>query len=266
MGNALKPSERPLAEKRTVQPKPAWLRKRIATGSGFEAVRELVKSGDLHTVCQEARCPNIWECYSKRTATFMILGERCFRNCGFCAVAHGQLEPVDPEEPQRVARAVSRMELDYAVITSVSRDDLADGGATHFARTVEQMRKQRAGIQIEVLIPDFLGDTTAIGVVVKARPDVLNHNMETVRRLYPAVRPQASYARSLVVFRIVKNVDATMITKSGIMLGLGERKDEVEETLRDLLAAGCHILTLGQYLQPTAEHLPVQRYLPPEEF
>lgn len=259
----MKPSEENVQGRK---PKPAWLRKRIAGGADFEAVRKLVQKSGLHTVCQEARCPNIWECYSQRTATFLILGERCTRNCAFCAVTHGTPEMVDPEEPLRVARAVDCMGLDYAVVTSVTRDDLEDGGSSHFARTIGKLRQQRKGIQIEVLIPDFLGDPGAIGTVVKACPDVLNHNLETVRRLYPAVRPQADYERSLSVFRIAGQTDAAMVLKSGIMLGLGEKSSEIEEALQDLYSAGCRILTLGQYLQPTAANAPVSRYLTPGEF
>lgn len=246
--------------------KPRWLRRRFPTDPTYEKVRGLVSRGRLHTVCQEAKCPNVWECFSRETATFLIMGPYCTRNCRFCAVAHGPLGPPDPEEPARVAKAVQEMQLSYAVITSVTRDDLPDGGARFFAETIQEIRKRMAEVFIEVLIPDFQGDPDALQTVLEARPDVLNHNIETAPRLYASVRPEADYRRSLECLRWVKQYDPSMPTKSGLMLGLGESPEEVKETLGDLLEVGCTMLTLGQYLQPTKEHLRVARYVPPEEF
>jgi lipoic acid synthetase len=223
-------------------------------------------SSRLHTVCQEARCPNLGECFSQGTATFLILGDRCTRNCRFCAIGHGPSGPPDPEEPARVAEAVKAMGLQYVVITSVTRDDLPDGGAALFAETIRTVRKKRSEAKVEVLIPDFQGNVEALRTVVEARPDVLNHNVETVPRLYPSVRPGAVYERSIDLLSQVRVLDLSMPTKSGLMLGLGESADEVRETLQDLVDAGCRILTLGQYLQPSKEHLPVARFVPPEEF
>ncbi|MCU0604032.1 MAG: lipoyl synthase [Desulfobacterales bacterium] len=246
--------------------KPAWLKRRLPAGEAFNQVRELIEAGRLHTVCQEAKCPNIWECYSHRTATFLIMGGRCTRNCRFCSVSPGLPEPLDPDEPERVAEAVERMGLRYAVVTSVTRDDLPDGGAGHFAATLHEIRRRAPGVQIEVLIPDFQGNPAALDVVLRARPDVLNHNIETVPRLYPRVRPQADYRRSLELLRRAGEIAPGTPTKSGLMLGLGERPEEIRQTLLDLRAAGCRILTLGQYLQPSPEHLPVEAYVPPDDF
>jgi lipoyl synthase len=246
--------------------KPEWLKRRLPTGEAFHHVRELIDSGRLHTVCQEAKCPNIWECFSHRTATFLILGGRCTRNCGFCSVASGPPEPLDPGEPDRVAEAAARMGLGYIVVTSVTRDDLADGGAAHFAATIRAIRRRIPGAEIEVLIPDFQGDAAALATVLAARPDVLNHNIETVPRLYPHVRPQAGYRRSLALLERSARAEPDIPTKSGLMLGLGEEAEEVHETLQDLRRAGCRILTLGQYLQPSPQHLPVVRYVAPAEF
>ena len=246
--------------------KPAWLKRRLPSGSGFEKVRELIDNCHLHTVCQEAQCPNIWECFSKKTATFLILGDRCTRNCRFCAVAQGPQGPPDPEEPDHVARAVQELKLAYVVITSVTRDDLPDGGAGHFAKTISAVRDKCPGVAIEVLIPDFQGKQPAWQTVLDAQPQVLNHNMETVQRLYPLVRPQADYGQSLDLIRYATENGQGLSTKSGLMLGLGENTPEIVTTFADLIQAGCQILTLGQYLQPTREHLPVYRYVPPEEF
>ena len=229
-------------------------------------MRELIEAGRLHTVCQEAKCPNIWECYSHRTATFLIMGERCTRNCRFCSVAAGPPGPLDPQEPARVAEAVERMGLKYVVVTSVTRDDLPDGGAGHFAATIHEIRRRVPGAEIEVLIPDFQGDPAALETVLRARPDVLNHNIETVPRLYPRVRPQADYRRSLELLRRAGEIAPGIPTKSGLMLGLGERPEEIRQTLQDLRAVGGRILTLGQYLQPSPEHLPVEAYVPPDDF
>lgn len=246
--------------------KPDWLKRRLPTGETFNQVRELIEAGKLHTVCQAAKCPNIWECYSHRTATFLIMGERCTRNCRFCSVASGPPEPLDPQEPARVAEAVEGMGLKYVVVTSVTRDDLPDGGAAHFAATIHEIRRRVPGTEIEVLIPDFQGDLAALETVLRARPDVLNHNIETVPRLYPRVRPQADYHRSLELLRRAGEIPPGTPAKSGLMLGLGERPEEIQQTLQDLRAVGCRILTLGQYLQPSPEHLPVETYVPPEAF
>ncbi len=246
--------------------KPSWLRKKLPTGPEFERIRSLLKEGNLHTVCQEARCPNQWECFSCRTATFLIMGPRCTRNCRFCAVDHGPLEAPDPEEPARVAEAALKLGLLHVVVTSVTRDDLPDGGAAFFARTITRIRERSPQSRVEVLIPDFQGDPEALRKVIEAGPDVLNHNIETVPRLYPSVRPEADYRRSLAVLRLAKECNPARVTKSGLMLGLGETAEEIRQTLRDLLDAGCSMLTLGQYLQPTPDHLAVERYVPPEEF
>ena len=247
-------------------PKPRWLKRSLPTGATYEKVRARLKKSRLHTVCQEAKCPNIWECFSRGTATFLIMGPSCTRNCRFCAVTHGPIGLPDPDEPARVAEAAKSMRLSYVVITSVTRDDLADGGAGLFAKTIREIRQRMPYALVEVLIPDFQGNTDALQTVVEACPDVLNHNLETVPRLYPSVRPQADYRRSLELLQRAKEYDPTIPTKSGLMLGLGEFAEEVEKTLRDLLDAGCSILTLGQYLQPTMEHLQVERFVHPEEF
>jgi lipoic acid synthetase len=253
-------------ENRTSLAKPRWLRRSLPTGPEYERIRKLLKGHGLTTVCQEAKCPNQFECYGKGTATFMILGERCTRNCRFCAVQHRPETLPDPAEPGRVAEAVALLGLRYAVITSVTRDDLPDGGAALFAATIGAIREARPGTLIEVLIPDLQGNRQALTTILDAGPDVLNHNVETVARLYPEVRPQAEYRRSLLLLHRVKESHPHIPTKSGLMLGLGEISREIEETWRDLRTAGCDILTMGQYLQPSAEHLPVQRFLPPEEF
>jgi lipoic acid synthetase len=255
----------PPAEKPPIR-KPVWLKRRLPTGEAFHQVQALIDSGRLHTVCQEAKCPNIWECFSHRTATFLIMGERCTRNCGFCAVAAGPPGPLDPGEPARVAAAAARMGLAYVVVTSVTRDDLADGGAAHFAAVIREIRRAIPEAEIEVLIPDFQGDAEALATVLAAQPSVLNHNVETVPRLYPRVRPQADYGRSLALLRRAAATAPGIPVKSGLMLGLGEAPEEVRQTLRDLRRTGCRILTLGQYLRPSPQHLPVERYLPPEEF
>ncbi len=246
--------------------KPPWLKRRLPSGADFETVKGMISKNRLHTVCQEAKCPNIWECFSHHTATFLIMGSRCTRDCRFCSIPNGPLEPPDRREPARVAGTARKMGLKYVVITSVTRDDLPDGGAVHFAQTIEALRQQIAGVRVEVLIPDFQGDARALNTVLDARPDVLNHNIETVPRLYPEVRPQADYRRSLELLQRARTYDIDLATKSGIMLGLGEKPAEIKAAFRDLLTAGCRILTLGQYLQPSKEHLPVKRFVPPEEF
>ena len=246
--------------------KPRWLRQRLPTGAKYEKVRGVLKKRQIHTVCQEAKCPNLWECFSRQTATFLIMGSYCTRNCRFCAVGHGPSGPPDPGEPARVAEAALNMRLSYVVITSVTRDDLPDGGAGFFAETIREIRKKIPGVFVEVLIPDFQGNTDALQTVLDARPDVLNHNIETVPRLYPSVRPEADYRRSLEILRRAKQYGPAIPTKSGLMLGLGELPEEINKTLRHLLEVGCGILTLGQYLQPTREHLEVDRFIHPEEF
>ncbi len=244
--------------------RPDWLRVKIPSGENYSRLKNLIAEQGLHTVCEEARCPNMAECWNAGTATFMILGDVCTRSCGFCAVKTGKPEGLDLEEPFRVAEAIRTMGLRHAVITSVNRDELADGGAAIFAETIRQARKVSPGITIEVLIPDFRGVEWALDIVVNAKPDILNHNTETVPRLYSVVRPQAKYTRTLGVLERAKRLK--MVTKSGLMLGLGETLDEVEQVMLDLRNAGCDILTLGQYLQPTKEHLVVHRYLSLSEF
>ena len=246
--------------------KPKWLKRSLPTGPEYEKIRGLMSRSNLHTVCQEAQCPNQFECYSEGTATFMILGDRCTRNCNFCAVDHQPLGPPDNDEPERVAEAVEILNLRYAVITSVTRDDLADGGASIFARTIEAVKSSRPDSLVEVLIPDLQGDVGALETILASEPDVLNHNVETVPRLYPLVRPEAIYQRSIDLIRNVKHINPNQVTKSGIMLGLGESVEELYTVWDDLLAAHCDILTLGQYLQPSINHLPVERFVSPEEF
>ena len=250
-----------------IKAKPSWLRRRLPTGPEYEQVRGLIKNSRLHTVCQEAACPNQFECFSNRTATFLIMGSRCTRNCRFCNIEPGgSLPGLDPGEPARVADAVVKMDLRYVVVTSVTRDDLADGGASHFAATIAEIRRGHADARIEVLIPDFKGDSAALQTVLQAGPDVLNHNIETVPRLYPQVRPQADYNRSLQLLRNASGYAPPIPVKSGLMLGLGESDKEIELTLKDLFLSGCRLITIGQYLQPSREHLPVQRFVTPQEF
>ena len=254
------------ATSKTRLSKPAWLKKRLPVGSDYEAVKKLLDRQGLHSVCQEARCPNIWECYTRKTATFLIMGPACTRNCRFCAVGNGPRGLPDPDEAGRVADAVTTLGLRYVVITSVTRDDLADGGAAHFAKTIEAVRENDPDICIEVLIPDFQGDADALKTVLDASPAVLNHNLETVSRLYPRVRPDADYGRSLELLRRSRSLAPGIPAKSGLMLGLGEATEEVRGAMKDLRRAGCSMLTLGQYLQPSKEHLAVARFVPPEEF
>ncbi len=246
--------------------KPRWLTRRLPGGPEYEEVRSLISNGHLHTVCQEAKCPNQFECFSKRTATFMIMGSRCTRNCRFCNVEHGPLDLPDPKELHRVAEAVEDLKLRYVVVTSVTRDDIPDGGAGLFAETITEIRRRVPKAMVEVLIPDFQGDYDALKTVLDARPSVLNHNIETVPRLYNTVRPQAIYKRSLELFRRVKMYRPDIPAKSGIMLGLGETDEEIRQTLEDLYNHECRILTMGQYLQPSKQHLPVQRFVTPDEF
>jgi lipoic acid synthetase len=244
---------------------PAWLKRSLPRGNGNFYTQDLLRELRLETVCENARCPNRPECYARRTATFMILGNVCTRPCGFCAVERGAPELVEADEPERVAEAAERLGLRHVVITSVTRDDLPDGGAEHFYRCVLAVRA-RTGAAVEVLTPDFLGDAQAIERVLEARPEVYNHNMETVPRLFHKVRGRADYQRSLDLLAHVKSRAPGVVTKSGLMLGLGERTEELLDVLADLRAVGCEVLTLGQYLAPTLKHIPVARYLPPAEF
>ncbi|HOR26438.1 MAG TPA: lipoyl synthase [Candidatus Sumerlaeota bacterium] len=236
----------------------------MPTAPGTEQVHQVMRTQRLHTVCESAHCPNMGECWSHGTATFMINGNVCTRSCSFCAVFTGRPLPLDPDEPRRVAAAAEAMRLSYVVVTAVNRDERADGGAAQFAATIRALREQRPGIRVEVLIPDFKGDADALETVFRERPDVLNHNTETVPRLYRRVRPQARYERTLDVLRRAKA--AGLVTKSGIMLGLGEEDDEVRRVLHDLRAHGCDIVTIGQYLRPSEKHHPVVRYVSPTEF
>jgi lipoyl synthase len=246
---------------------PAWLHTRLPTTDNFAHTRALLDELKLHTVCQSAACPNHWECWSKGTATFMIGGDRCTRACAFCAVTTAKPFALDGDEPARVADATHRLRLRHLVITAVARDDLPDGGADHFRRTIEAVRTRNPATVIEVLTPDFNARESAIDTVLAARPHIFNHNLETVRRLTPAVRSRATYERSLAVLRLVKaKCDGTVYTKSGLMLGLGETEEELFTALDDLRRAGCDLLTLGQYLQPTLKHLPVVAFVTPEQF
>lgn len=245
---------------------PAWLRKPETAFVALHEIKRELRRLELHTVCESARCPNIHECFRRGTATFMILGDRCTRGCGFCAVPKARHPvPPDPNEPAHVAQMARAMNLRHVVVTSVNRDDLPDGGAGHFAETIRAIRAALPAATIEVLTPDFLGDLDAVTTVLEARPDVFNHNVETVPRLYPRVRPQARYERSLAVLEFAARNAGTLV-KSGLMVGLGERCEEVEEVLRDLRRCGVSIVTIGQYLQPTRRNLPVAEYVPPERF
>ncbi len=246
---------------------PEWMKVRLSNGAGYSRIRELVREQNLHTVCQSADCPNMSDCWSRGTATFMILGNVCTRSCGFCAVQTGRPLELDLDEPRRVAASVATMGLKHAVITSVNRDELPDGGAQMFADTITQIREQTHGATyVEVLIPDFRGEIEPLQIVMTARPDVLNHNVETVPRLYPMVRPQARIERSLELLQRAKAMDATVATKSGLMVGLGETDDEVRELMQMMADHGVDIITIGQYLRPTPQHLPVTRYVHPDTF
>jgi lipoic acid synthetase len=244
---------------------PPWLKRKIPHGGRANRVRELLSDLKLATVCQNALCPNLGECFGAQTATFLIMGSMCTRNCRFCAIAGGAPEPLDPDEPRRVAEAASRLDLKHTVVTSVTRDDLPDGGASHFVATVMEIRAA-CGSTVEILTPDFNGEREAILDAAACEPEIFNHNVETVPRLYTAVRPQADYRRSLDLLALVKESSPGMLTKSGFMVGLGETREEIDALLRDLRRVGCDIVTIGQYLQPSPEHLPVERYVTPEEF
>ena len=269
-GEVERPRSRGRGPTNTVVPidrrRPEWLKVRLPIGPQVEELRRLMRSKSLHTVCEEARCPNIAECWGAGTATFMILGDTCTRSCGFCAVKTGRPQELDALEPARVGEAVARMGLGHAVVTSVNRDELPDGGAAMFAATIREIRRRSPGTSVEVLIPDFRGVSEALDTVLAERPEILDHNVETVPRLYPRVRPQAVYARSLEVLRRTKERAPDLVCKSGIMVGLGESRDEVLETMRDIQAQGTDILTVGQYLRPSPVHLPIERYWTPAEF
>jgi lipoic acid synthetase len=269
-GEVERPRSRGRGPSNTVVPidraRPDWLKVRLPTGPTYENLRRLMRSKELHTVCEEAHCPNMAECWGAGTATFMILGDTCTRSCGFCAVKTGRPGVVDAEEPRRVGEAVARMSLGHAVVTSVNRDELPDGGAEIFAETIREIRRQSPGTTVEVLIPDFVGRPESLDAVLAARPEILNHNVETVPRLYPRVRPQARYERSLEVLRRTKQRAPELVCKSGIMVGLGETRDEVVTTMRDIAMQGTDILTVGQYLRPSPVHLPIERYWAPSEF
>ncbi|WP_145939460.1 lipoyl synthase [Paenibacillus glacialis] len=250
----------------TKLPKPDWIRIKLTTDDNYQEIKSMMRSKTLHTVCEEARCPNIYECWANRTATFMILGDICTRACRFCAVNTGKPTELDLEEPERVADAAESMNLQHCVITSVARDDLQDGGASIFAASIHAVRKRLPLCSVEVLIPDFLGNNDALKVVMDAKPDILNHNIETVERLSDRVRAKAKYTRSMELLHNAKVLQPTIPTKSSIMLGVGEEWDEILQTMDDLRAVDCNILTLGQYLQPSPKHLDVEKYYPPADF
>ncbi|MFC1931655.1 lipoyl synthase [Chloroflexota bacterium] len=245
---------------------PAWFKQKYPDPNIMSTMESLLNGLHLATICESAHCPNIGECFSRGTATFLILGNVCTRHCTFCAVDKGHPTPVDAEEPQHLLEAVAKLGLNYVVITSVTRDDLPDGGASQFARTINILHQNRKEAIVEVLVPDFLGSTEALKAVVAAHPEIINHNVETIPRLYPEVRPEADYTRSLELLAMAKNLDPETVTKSGLMLGLGETKAEVIEVMNDLREAGCDLLTIGQYLQPSLNHHPMVRFASPEEF
>ncbi|MCF8067942.1 MAG: lipoyl synthase [Desulfobacterales bacterium] len=253
-------------EPKKIKRKPKWLIRNLPTGPEYERIRKEINQSGLHTVCQEAKCPNMWECYSEKTATFLIMGPNCTRRCRFCAVQKNSPEPLNDQEPGKVADAAFRMGLKYVVITSVTRDDLDDGGAVFFSKTINAVKSKIPDAKIEVLIPDFQGNKAALNKVINAKPDVINHNVETVSRLYLTVRPQADYKQSLELLQYVASSDSDIVVKSGIMLGLGETDEEIRETLTDLYSSGCRFLTMGQYLQPSKNHLPVEQFITPEAF
>ena len=253
-------------ERKIPAPKPEWLKARAPSGENYHDLKKLARSLNLHTVCESAHCPNMGECWNHRTATFMMLGNLCTRRCGFCAVPKGRPEPIDFDEPRRVAEAVALLELKHAVITSVNRDDDIVGGARAFAMVIDEIRRQAPGCRAEVLIPDFQGKEEAIRIVVEARPEILNHNTETVPRLYRTVRSGARYERTLRLLEYAKEIDPKMVTKTGVMVGIGEETGELLDVFRDLAAVGTDILTIGQYLRPSKDHVPMARYYKPEEF
>jgi lipoic acid synthetase len=257
-----------MAKPKLTGPRPSWLKVRIHSDESFDNVGRMINDLSLHTVCQEARCPNIFECWSEGTATFMILGDICTRHCGFCAVGKGKPLALDPDEPRHVGEAVQKLGVSHAVVTSVNRDEMPDGGAAHFAETIRWIRRLNPGCRVEVLIPDFCGNHRALDLVLEARPDVLNHNTETVPRLYKWVRPDARYEQSLDLLTRAnaRKSEWPLLTKSGLMVGLGETRDELLDTFQDIRDTGCEILTVGQYLSPTPKHIPIERYYTPQEF
>lgn len=259
----------PMAHKSRTAPgpkPPSWLKVRLKTGENYLEIKDLMRSQTLHTVCEEAMCPNIYECWEARTATFLILGEICTRNCGFCAITTGRPTGLDLLEPKRVAQTTKNMGLKHVVITSVTRDDLPDGGAQIFVGCIEEIRKEVPGCGVEVLIPDLMGNWDALATIVAARPDIFNHNTESVPRMYSWVRPKAEYARTMELLRRVKEQDPTIVTKSGIMVGLGETREEIHQVMLDMRENGVDVMTVGQYLRPDQKHLPVEKYYTPEEF
>ena len=245
---------------------PPWFKQKPADPRVMVPMEKLLDGLSLHTICESALCPNIGECFSRKTATFLILGDVCTRRCSFCAVKKGQPLPVDGKEPQHLLEAVEKLNLSYVVVTSVTRDDLSDGGASQFVKTINMLHQKRKGVVVEVLVPDFLGSAESLRAIVEARPDVLNHNVETVPRLYSEVRPEADYSRSLKLLSMAKKLNPDIVTKSGLMLGLGETKEEVVKVMEDLRGVNCDLLTIGQYLQPSPGHYPVVRFISPEEF
>lgn len=259
-------SEKEQQEKEKLGRKPDWLKIKFAGAAQINNVKEMLQRLKLHTVCEEANCPNLMECFGKKTATFMILGRQCTRNCTFCNVTKAPPTPVDPEEPRHVALAVKELGLKHVVVTSVTRDDLTDGGAGHFADVIREIKKEAGSASIEVLIPDFQGDRDALSKVVMARPNVINHNIETITRLYPEVRPMADYRRSLELLARIKEMVPNIYSKSGFMVGLGETREEVIQLLTDLHQSGCDIVTIGQYLAPSKMHHPVIEYVTPAVF
>jgi lipoyl synthase len=246
--------------------KPEWLKKQLPNKHSIDSMQDMVRHLRLHTVCEEAHCPNVGECFGNKTATFMILGETCTRGCRFCAVGKGDALPPDPNEPMNLAKAVKELGLKHAVITSVTRDDLRDGGAAHFAATIHAVRKLNPKTTVEVLIPDFQGDAAALYTVLDAKPEILNHNIETIPALYEKVRPGADFKRSIELLRRVKEYDETIFSKTGMMVGLGETPSEMTAVMKELVAIRCDILTIGQYLQPSKEHLTVEKYVTPDQF
>ena len=245
---------------------PSWLKVKVPSPVRVQEMEALLRKSELNTICEKAKCPNLWECFSLKTATFLILGNICTRNCKFCAVEPGYPEKINADEPEKIVKALEELGLDYIVITSVTRDDLSDGGARHFARCIKAVKDKLSTVCLEVLVPDFLGNDKSLMTILSAEPTVLNHNVETVRRLYEVVRPEADYERSNGLLTRVKEIEPAILTKSGLMLGLGETYDEILSTMQDIRAANTDFLTLGQYLPPTVHHYPLARYLKPEEF
>ena len=243
---------------------PDWLKIQPRLGKNYREIKKIINHNRLHTICTSALCPNIYECFEQRTATFLLMGDCCTRTCTFCNVAHGKPDPLDPDEPQRVASAIRKIGLEYAVITSVTRDDIPDGGASHFAATIRAIKQRAPGCLIEVLIPDFRGSREALEEIISAGPGVINHNVETVPRLYPEIRPEANYERSLGLLQQIYKKAPAILTKSGLMIGLGEKEEEIKEVMKELRRVNCRLLTIGQYLRPSRKHYPVRRYYTPE--